>query len=111
MTDREFLQHIEACTLPREAFTHRNHVRLAWLYLNDLPGGDPGVRISQTIERYATSLGATTKFDRALTMTWLKLVETAMAVTRVESFDQFIEAHPELMDRSQITNNQSSNNK
>lgn len=97
MTDAEFLQQIEACTLPRAAFTHRNHVRLAWLYLHDVPGGDPGARVSQTIERYAISLGAVTKFDRALTMRWMGLVEAAIAVTPAESFDAFIAARPELL--------------
>jgi hypothetical protein len=100
-TDTEFLQQIEACTLPREAFTHRNHVRLAWLYLRDTPGGDPEARIAQTIERYAISLGAVTKFDRALTMRWLKLVEKAIAATPADLFEAFIAARPELLDRAQ----------
>lgn len=104
MTDAEFLQQIEACTLPREEFTHRNHVRLAWLYLNDRPGGDPGERTAQTIERYAISLGAVTKFDRALTMRWMRLVESAIAATPAESFEEFIAARPELLDKT--SNNQ-----
>lgn len=111
MTDTEFLQQIEACTLPKDSFTHRNHVRLARLYLSDRQAGDPEARIAQTIQRYATSIGAATKYSHAITMWWMKLVEDAMAVTPAASFEAFVRAHPELLDRSQITNNQSLNNK
>jgi len=99
MTDLECLQQIEACTLPKDAFTHRNHVRLAWLYLSDRQAGDPDARIAATIARYATSVGATTKFDHALTMSWMRRVETAMAAAPVESFEAFLMARPELLER------------
>ena len=100
MTDDEFLQQIEGCTLPKDAFTHRNHVRLAWLYLHDRPGGDPDARIAATIERYAISVGATKKFDRALTMRWMRKVEAAIAATPAGSFETFIAARPELLEKS-----------
>ena len=99
MTDDEFLQQIEACTLPKEAFTHRNHVRLAWLYLTDRAGGDPDTRIAETIQRYATSIGAATKFDQALTLKWMRRVESAIAEAPGGTFDGFIEQHPGLLSR------------
>ena len=97
MTDAEFLHQIEGCTLPKEAFTHRNHVRLAWLYLNDRLAGDPDARIAATIQRYATSIGAATKYDQELTMKWMRLVEAAIAATPAASFEEFIGARPELL--------------
>lgn len=100
MTDAEFLQHIEGCTLPKEAFTHRNHVRLAWLYLTDRAGGDPDSRIAATIQRYATSIGAATKFDLALTLKWMRRVESAIAEAPSGTFDGFLEQHPELLSKS-----------
>ena len=99
MTDNEFLQQIEGCTLPKEAFSHRNHVRLAWLYLNDRANGDPDERIAATIQRYATSIGAATKYDHALTLRWMRLVEAAIAETPAETFEAFIEARAELLTR------------
>ena len=104
MTDDEFLQQIEACTLPKEAFTHRNHVRLAWLYLTDRAGGDPDSRIAETIQRYATSVGAATKFDLALTLKWMRRVDSAMAQSPAETFEAFIEQHPELLSKSSNSN-------
>src|SRR5687768_3883520 len=99
MTDADFLQQIEGCTLRKEAFTHRNHVRLAWLYLNDRQTGDADARIAATIQRYATSIGAATKYNHELTMKWMRLVEAAIAATPAESFETFITARPELLDK------------
>ena len=100
MTDAEFVQQIETCTLPTEAFTHRNHVRLAWLYLTDRAGGDPDLRIAETIQRYASSIGKATKFDHALTLKWMRRVESAIAETSSATFDEFLEQHPELLSKS-----------
>ena len=97
MTDAEFLQQIEDCTLPKAAFSHRNHVRLAWLYLNDRQAGDADARIAATIQRYATSIGAARKYDHELTVKWMRLVEAAIAATPAESFEEFIAARPELL--------------
>ena len=99
MTDAEFLEQIEGCTLPKEAFSHRNHVRLAWLYLNDRAGGDPDARIATTIQRYAASIGKATKYDHELTLRWMRLVEDAMAATPAATFEAFIEARPDLLTR------------
>lgn len=37
MDDRCFVAALESCALPSEAFDHRAHVRLAWLYLKEQP--------------------------------------------------------------------------
>ena len=37
MTDSEFVDSFEDCTLPSTAFHHRDHVRLAWIYLRRHP--------------------------------------------------------------------------
>ena len=102
MTDAEFLQQIEACTLPREEFTHRNHVRLAWLCLVHRDDRDPAERVGHTIQRYAESLGATRKYNHELTMAWMRVVEAAMAATPSVSFDAFAAANPALLDSSLV---------
>jgi hypothetical protein len=102
MTDKEFLEQIEGCTLPKESFSHRNHVRLAWLYLNDRAGGHPDERIAATIKRYAASIGAATKYDHALTLRWMRLVEEAIAATPAESFETFMAARPDLLEKQRF---------
>lgn len=97
MTDAELVTQLEACTLPREAFTHRNHVRLAWLYLRAYPREVASERAARTISGYATSLGATKKFDAALTRAWMDRVSAAMATTTAGDFETFIAANPDLL--------------
>lgn len=97
MTDSEFVAEIEGCTLPKALFTHRNHVRLAWLYLREYPTIEASDRAAATISRYATSLGAARKFDDALTRQWMARVSSAMAATPADDFETFIAANPDLL--------------
>lgn len=100
MSDAEFAEQIEACTLPKDAFNHRNHLRLAWLYLEWYDRTSAEVRMTTTIAAYATSLGKAEKFDRELTLAWMHLVADAREATPAGSFDAFVQAHPELMDKA-----------
>lgn len=97
MTDDVFVAAIESCTLPEPAFTHRNHVRLAWVYLRHYAPADADRRIVETIRTYATSLGAAAKFSEPLTLTWMRRVEAAMQQTPADTFDEFIAAQPDLL--------------
>jgi hypothetical protein len=97
MTDADFIEAIEACTLPGSEFTHRNHIRLAWLYLTQYPPEVADQRIADTIQRFATSLGAAKKFNHDVTLSWMRRVETAMYATPAREFDTFIAAHPDLL--------------
>lgn len=97
LTDDEFVAAIEGCTLPRTSFTHRNHVRLAWLYLSRYEASDADRRICDTIRRFATSLGAATKFREDITLMWMRRVEAAMGDTPAPDFETFIAARPELL--------------
>lgn len=97
MTDDAFVTAIESCTLPEREFTHRNHVRLAWLYLQRYEAAEADRRIITTIRTYATSVGAAKKFSEPLTLTWMRRVEAAMAQTPAADFDAFLAAQPDLL--------------
>ncbi len=98
-SDDEFLTAVEAATWPGERFGHREHVRLGWLYLRR-HGPDAGyVRIQETIQRYATALGAVGKYHETVTRAWSAHVYRALRETpELESFDAFMKVHPELLD-------------
>lgn len=97
MTDAAFVEAIEACTLPRAEFNHRNHVRLAWIYLQQDAPAIADRRIEETILRYATSLGAAGKYRQDITLGWMRRVEAALRDTPAGDFDTFITAHPDLL--------------
>ena len=37
MDDSEFLERFEAAAIPKEEWRHRDHIRMAFLYLRDAP--------------------------------------------------------------------------
>lgn len=97
--DARFVEAVESCTLPKERFGHRAHLRLAWLYLRAGAYEEAVQRMERSIMRYATHLGAAQKYHRTLTITWMRLVAAALEEPpRTGSFDAFLEAHCELLD-------------
>lgn len=96
MHDREFVAQFEACTLPPSHFDHRNHVRLAWILLGQLPLLDALARFRTSLQRYATSLGASAKYHETITFAFLFLIHERMQSETFATFDEFADANPDL---------------
>lgn len=96
--DREFVEQFEACTLPSRLFHHRNHVRLAWLYLTEAPLLDALVRFRTSLQRYAGSLDASAKYHETVTFAFLFLIHERMQRAHATTFDEFAEANPDLFE-------------
>ncbi len=96
MQDQEFLAQFEQCTLPKENFRHRGHLRICWYYLSHYPVNEANQRIVEGIKRYAASLGASHIYDETLTQSWIARVQQAMDKSYLD-FAEFIIHHPELL--------------
>lgn len=96
MSDREFVEALEACTLPSELFDHREHVRLAWLYLRDAPLLEALPRFIASLKRYAGSLGASAKYHETITYAFMLLINERMQRVASDSFEDFANAHADL---------------
>jgi hypothetical protein len=98
MDDRAFIAALEACTLPSEAFDHRAHVRLAWLYLSEQPLMEALPRFIASLKRYAGSLGASGKYHETITYAFIFLIHERMAERpqAAATFDEFAAANPDL---------------
>jgi len=101
MEDSDFLQAFESATLPNDAFHHRDHVRLAWLYLRR-DGPEPGSRaVLEGIRHFAAAHGAADRFHETLTRFWIKLVQHLIeAWPGVERFDDLLARFPLLADKT-----------
>lgn len=96
MRDRELVDAFEACTLPPAEFTHRSHVRLAWLYLREAPLLETLTRYSEGIKRYAGSLGAGAKYHETITWAFLFLIHERMQHSAAATFDEFAAQNEDL---------------
>lgn len=96
MRDHELLAAFEDCSLPPDEFTHRNHVRVAWICLRNEPLLSALTRFADGLKRYATSLGAATKYHETITWAFVFLIHERMRDD--ESFDAFATRNAELFE-------------
>lgn len=97
MPDRELVEALESCTLPAALFDHREHVRLAWLYLREQPLLEALPRFVTSLKRYAGSLGASTKYHETITWAFMFLIHERMQRDPIDSFEEFATANADLL--------------
>lgn len=95
----------EACSIPREEYTHRAHVTVAYLYLRAHPLKEATDRMRSGIHRFNAAKGVentpTGGYHETLTVAWMRVIHSAMAAYGAEgSADEFLEQHPHLLCRS-----------
>ena len=100
-SDQDFLRAFEELSFPDDRFHHREHIRVAWLYLKSSDASRAAELMSEGLRRFANHHGATQKYHHTLTLAWMRLVAAAMVETpEGYTFEQFITAHPQLEDTS-----------
>lgn len=102
MTDAEFLEAFEGCRIPASEFHHRDHLRLALLYLQRYGASMAASRIAESIRRYAAHHGKSDKYNETVTQAWLQIVHAAASETQGATLDQLVASHPELLDKNTL---------
>ncbi len=102
LTDQEFAEAFETCRLPNERFHHRDHLRLAWIYLQRYGARDAPARIGESIRRYAAYHGKPEKYHETVTIAWLWLLTQASEYCGTASFAELLAASPELLDKNTL---------
>jgi hypothetical protein len=96
-SDEEFLAAFEDLTLPKEEFSHRQHVRLAWVCLRRNDFDEAARRVVEGIQRFAAHHGATGLYHETITQAWLRLVvDGRRRAPGAASFEAFLAANPQL---------------
>jgi hypothetical protein len=103
-TDAEFLQAFEAQRLPLDQWHHRDHIRLAYLYLRQLPFDQAAARIRAGIKAHNAAHAIpdlpTSGYHETMTIAWLRLVAMVLHEYGPEqTADAFCDAHPELLQK------------
>ncbi|HSG41406.1 MAG TPA: hypothetical protein VLE27_17325 [Thermoanaerobaculia bacterium] len=93
--DTEFIQQFETCTLPADAFHHRDHVRLAWLYLRRHPPLEALTRFTEGLKRFASAHGHDGLYHETITWAYLFLIRERMAGE--DTWEDFTAKNPDLL--------------
>jgi hypothetical protein len=97
MTDAEFLRSFEDGTLPSSAFHHRDHVRLAWLYLRRLPAPEALARFTDGLKRFAAAKGKPGLYHETITWAYLLLIHERMARSEADTWEEFAGLNDDLL--------------
>ena len=77
--------------------SHQQHVRIAWVLLRRHERAVAVRRLLAGTQQACAAHGVPEKFDRALTLRWIKAIADALDRDgHGRSADQYLEAHPEL---------------
>lgn len=97
MTEREFVEAFEACTLPASSFHHADHVRLAFLYLREEPLLPALQRYVTNLRRFADAHGATGLYHETITYAFMFVIHERMQRGSFDDFDTFADLNPDLL--------------
>ncbi len=97
MNDLEFLAALEGGSLPLDEFTHRNHLRTGWLYLERHPLPEAAMYCALAIQKYATAQGKPEKFHLTLTLAFMHIIANLRERHPANDWETFLAACPELL--------------
>ncbi len=86
----------------RGSFGHREHLELAWTYLGLYPIAEATEVMVAAIRHVARIHGAEDKFHQTITRAWLHFVAVHAQRWGADSFEEFLERNPDLLDRKLI---------
>lgn len=96
LTDIEFENLFESCSLNPEIFTHEAHLRLAWIHIKKY-GPDVAIaNIRCQLQNFTQHLGIKNKYNETLTVASIKAVYHFMLNSNTHSFREFISENPGL---------------
>ena len=105
MTDAQLVDGFEDGSLPPERFGHREHLRVAWIYLARCGRVEAERRMQDGLRQFAARAGKAEKYDAALTAAWVAvLADATAALGPATGFEALADARPELLDPRFVRN-------
>jgi hypothetical protein len=107
-SDAEFLAAFEAAAIPSERWKHRDHVRMAFLYLRDLSFDEALSRIRAGIRALNRANGVedtpTEGYHETATVAWAHVIASCIVhhgrPPATADFESFAQANPQLCART-----------
>jgi hypothetical protein len=94
----ELLRTFEDTTLPGDQFHHREHVRVAWLYLESLPPLAALTRFTESLQRFAAAKGSPGLYHETITWAYFFLIHDRRSRGEAgETWEAFAARNPDLL--------------
>jgi hypothetical protein len=98
MKDSEWMEAFESCTLPNDSFHHRDHVKMAFLYLQKYKPLEALGHFSSALTRFATAHGKPNLYNETITWAFLLLIRERIARTNSpQTWTEFSETNTDLL--------------
>jgi hypothetical protein len=100
VTDVELARALERGEVPEAGFHHADHLRVAWVYLREAATVDEALgRMSDTLRRFAASVGQGAKYSDRITAFWMYQMAAARAALPDADCAALLRAFPRLLDK------------
>jgi len=104
MDDETFLKRFEAAAIPREEWRHREHIRVAYLYLRRYPFEEATTRVRSSIQKLNATHQTPETLERGyhetITQAWMRLVHCALCQFGPSATaDAFLEEQSQLLSK------------
>jgi hypothetical protein len=98
MTDQELMDQFDRGTLPNECFHHREHVRVAFLYLSLYPALEAIQLFSKALQKFAAAHGKPQLYHETITWALMFLIRERMARSETRpTWDEFSRNNADLL--------------
>lgn len=95
--DQAFVAAFRDTTLPAGAFHHRDHVRMAWLYVREYGPMDAASRFSADLQAFARAKGVPGLYHATITRAYIALIAERQLDAPAATWEAFADAHPDLL--------------
>ena len=98
MTEHEWMAEFEKCTLLNGSFHHADHVKMAFLYLQEYPPLEALSRFSSALKRFAAAQGKPDLYNETITWGFVLLIRERMArAGSLQSWAEFSVSNADLL--------------
>jgi hypothetical protein len=98
MNDSEWMEAFERCTLPNDSFHHKEHVKMAFLYVQKFTPLEALDRFSSALTRFATAHGRPDLYNETITWVFLLLIRERIArANSAQTWAEFSASNADLL--------------
>jgi len=98
--DVELTRALERGEVANAGFHHADHLRVAWVYLEECGSADAALgQMAATLRRFAAAAGKPDKYSDAVTAFWIHQLASIRALMPGADIDAVLRACPRLLDK------------